>query len=139
MSLSNSSVHSQRFHHINHTPFLLPGAGGPRTVTIEELKERTKVTDSQLGTEIKETDMIVLAAHFDTVDTYTVQLRLSPAEQSDVRIAQLANGTQVAMDKALRLWRQHNPGAATYRALVVMLLRIGKEALAFKMCQTAAT
>ena len=88
---------------INHTPFLLPRAGEPRSVTIEELKECTKVTDSQLDTEIEKRDMIVLAAHFDNVDTYTVQLRLSPAEQSDVRIAQLANGTQIAMDKALRL------------------------------------
>ncbi len=124
---------------INHIPFPLPGAGGPRTVTIEELKERTKVTDSQLDTEIEETDMIVLAAHFDTVDTYTVQLGLSPAEQSDVTNSQLANGTQVAMDKALRLWRQHNPGAATYyRALVDILLRIEKEELAIKICQFAA-
>ena len=124
---------------INHTLFLLPGAGGPRTVTIEELKERTKVTDSQLDSEIEETNMIDLAAHFDNVDTYAVQLGLSPAEQSDVRIAQLANGTQVAMDKALRLWRQHNPGAATYRALVMMLLRMGKEAMAVAICQSAVT
>ncbi len=123
---------------INHTPFILPGAGGPRTVTIEELKERTKVTDSQLDTEIKETDMIVLAAHFDGVETYPVQLGLRPAEQSDIRIAQLANGTEAAMDKALRLWRQHNPGAATYRALVMIVLRMRKEELAFKICQAAS-
>ncbi|XP_064400837.1 uncharacterized protein LOC135346990 isoform X2 [Halichondria panicea] len=120
-------------------PHTIPsGAGGPRTVTIEELKEHTKVTDSQLDTEIEKRDMLDLADHFDTVDTYAVQLGLSPAEQSDVRIAQLANGTQIAMDKALRLWRQHNPGAATYRALVEMLLRKGKEALAFEVCQSAA-
>ncbi len=116
---------------IDHTPFLLPGTGGPRTVTIEELKERTKVTDSRLDS---------LADQFNNVDTYAVQLGLSPAEQSDVRIAQLANGTQVAMDKALlRLWREHNPGAATYRALVEMLLRIGKEAIAVAVCQSAVT
>ncbi len=74
-------------------------------MTIEELKERTKVTDSQLDTEIKEKDMIFLADHFDNVETYLVQLGLSPAEQNDIRIAlhMHANGTQVAMDKALRL------------------------------------
>ncbi len=70
---------------MNHTPFLLPGAGGPKTVTIEELKERTKVTDSQLDTEIKETDMIILSAHFDNVETYPVQLGLSPSEHQTVR------------------------------------------------------
>ncbi len=37
---------------INHSPFFIPGAGGSRTVTIEELKERTKVTDSQLNMEL---------------------------------------------------------------------------------------
>ena len=88
------------------------------------------MTDSRLDS---------LADQFNNVDTYAVQLGLSPAEQSDVRIAQLANGTQVAMDKALRLWRQHNPGAATYRALVEMLLRIGKEAIAVAVCQSAVT
>ncbi len=123
---------------INHTPFLLPGAGGPRTVTIEELKERTKVTDSQLDTEIKETDMIVLAAHFDNIETYPVQLGLNPAERQTVKSLSFQYDIQTAMDKALRLWRQHNPGAATYRALVEILLRIGKEALAFEVCQSAA-
>ncbi len=107
-------------------------------MTIEELKERTKVTDSQLDTEIKETDMIVLAAHFDNVETYPVQLGLNPAEHQTVRSLSLQYDIQTAMDKALRLWRQHNPGAATYRALVMILLRIGKEALAYDICQSAA-
>ncbi len=70
----------------NYIPFLLPGAGGPRTVTIEELKERTKVTDSQLDTEIEETDMLDLADHFDNVETYPAMLGLSPAEQKDVKL-----------------------------------------------------
>ncbi|XP_064389602.1 NACHT, LRR and PYD domains-containing protein 3-like [Halichondria panicea] len=61
------------------------GAGRPRTVTIEELKECTKVTDSQLDTEIKMTDMIVLATHFDNIETYPVQLGLNPAEHQTVR------------------------------------------------------
>ncbi len=103
-------------------------------MTIGELKERTKVTDSQLDTEIKETDMIILAAHFDNVETYPVQLGLDPSERRDVTIIASNYDTRTAMDKALRLWRQHNPGAATYRALVKIVLRMGKEALAFKIC-----
>ena len=132
-----SSVQCRSFCIINHTPFLLPGAGRPRTVTIEELKERTKVTDSQLDTEIKVTDMIVLATHFDNIETYPVQLGLNPAEHQTVRSLSYQYDIQTAMDKALRLWIQHNPGAATYRALVAILLRMGKEALAFEICQTA--
>ncbi len=107
-------------------------------MTIEELKERTKVTDSQLDTEIEETDMIVLADLFDIVDIYSEQLGLSPAEQIDVRIAQFVNGTKVAMDKALKLWRQHNPNAATYRALVEMLLRMVNIDVATKVCEFLA-
>ncbi len=95
------------------------------------------MTDSQLDTEIKETDMIILAAHFDNVETYPVQLGLDPSERRDVTITASNYNTRTAMDKALRLWRQHNPGAATYRALVMIVLRMGKEALAFEICQTA--
>ncbi len=92
------------------------------------------MTDSQLDTEIKETDMIVLAAYFDNVETYPVQLELDPSERRYVKITASNYDTRTAMDKVLRLWRQHNPGAATYRALVEILLRMGMEELAFKIC-----
>ncbi len=118
--------------------FLFPGAGGPSTVTIAKLKDRTKVTDSQLDTDIKETDMIVLADHFDNVETYPVQLGLTPAECQTVRSLSFQYDIKTAMDKALKLWRQHNPGATTYRALVTMLLKVGKEELAEYICQSAA-
>ncbi len=102
---------SKSVYWISHS-FLLPGAGGPRIVTIEKLKERTKATDSQLDTEIKDT---VLASHFDNVETYPVQLGLDPSERRDVTITASNYNTKTGMDKALRLWRQHNPGAATHR------------------------
>ncbi len=94
------------------------------------------MTDSQLDTEIEETDMIDLAAHFDNVETYPVQLGLSPAEHQTVRSLSFQYDVTTAMDKALILWRQHNPGAATYRALVMMLLRMGKEKVARAVCQS---
>ena len=93
-------------------------------MTIEELKARTKVTDSQLDTEIEETDMILLAAHFSDVETLSVQLRLTPADRQDVRNTEFLLGTQTAVDKALRFWRKANPGAATYRVLVEIVLRM---------------
>ncbi|XP_064400715.1 uncharacterized protein LOC135346877 isoform X4 [Halichondria panicea] len=120
-------------------PHTIPsGAGGPRTVTIEELKERTKVTDSQLDTEIEETDMIVLADHFDNVETYPAMLGLSPAEQKDVKLDWYLNDMQTAMFHTLKVWRQHNPGAATYRALVDIVLDMRMEELATYICQSAA-
>ncbi len=107
-------------------------------MTIAKLKEYTKVTDSQLGTEIERTDMIVLAAHFDNVETYPVQLGLCPAEHQTVKILSSQYGIKTAISTALILWKQHNPGAATYRALVAILLKMGKEALAGYICQSAA-
>ena len=94
-------------------------------MTIEELKDRTNVTDSQLDTEIEEADMILLAVHFDNLETLSVQLRLSTGDKQDAQDIVFRFGIRTGVDKALRLWRKANPSAATYRALVVIALRIG--------------
>ena len=109
-------------------------------MTIEELKDRTNVTDSQLDTEVEEADMILLAVHFDNVETLSVQLRLTPADRQNVKEAKLQYDTQVAVDKALRLWRRANPGAATYRAMVEIVLRMGVNgtAIAEEVCKFSA-
>ena len=106
-------------------------------MTIEELKDRTNVTDSQLDTEIEEYDMISLAVHFDNVETLSVQLRLTPAKTRDVRNM---SDTQSAVTMALRLWRNLNPFAATYRALVEIVLRMGANgtAIAEEVCKFSA-
>ncbi len=107
-------------------------------MTIEELKEDTKVTDSQLDTDIEETDMWDLAAHFDNVETYPLMLGLSPAEQKDVKYALFVDDMQTAMLRTLKVWRQHNPGAATYRALVEIVLDMEMGELATYICQSVA-
>ena len=81
-------------------------------MTIEELKDRTRDTESQLGNEIEERDMILLAVHFDNVETLSVQLRLDPSQRKDVKNVAFLDNTQTAVDKALRLCRKANPGAA---------------------------
>ena len=106
-------------------------------MTIEELKVRTNVTDSQLDTEIEEADMILLAVHFDNVETLSVQLRLTAADRQFVRSTK---DTRTAVDKALRLWRKANPGAATYRALLEIVLGMGVNgmAIAEEVCKFSA-
>ena len=99
-------------------------------MTIEELKDRTRVTDSQLDSEIEEADMILLAKHFDNAETLSVQLRLNPSQRKDVKNVAFLDDTQIAVDKALRLWRKPNPDAATYRALVEIVLRMGVNGMA---------
>ena len=97
-------------------------------------------TTSHLDTEIEEADMILLAVHFDNVETLSVQLRLTPADRQDVKEVKLQYDTQTAVDKALRLWRKANPGAATYRALVEIVLRMGVNgtAIAEEVCKFSA-
>ena len=118
------------------------GVCGLKTVTIEELKDRTNVTDSQLNTEIEERDMILLASYFKVkLETLSVQLGLGPAAQQDVKDTKLQYDNQTAVDEALRLWRKANPGAATYRALVEIVLRMGINgtAIAEEVCKIAAS
>ena len=55
-------------------------------MTIEKLKAHTKVTNFQLDTEIGEADMILLAKHFDNVETLSVQLRLDPSQRKDIKM-----------------------------------------------------
>ncbi len=107
-------------------------------MTIEELKERTKVTDSQLDTEIIEIDMIVLAAHFDNIETYSTLFKLTNSEQQDVKDKKSQYDTQTAMSLAMKLWRRRNPAAATYRALVEIVLSLRKVDVATKVCEFLA-
>ena len=100
----------------------------------------TNVTDSHLDMEIEETDLLSLAAYFNNIETFPVLLGLSPAEQQDVKYAFVLNDMQTAMFLALRLWRKANPGAATYRALVEIVLRMGVNgtAIAEEVCKFSA-
>ncbi len=111
------------------------GAGGLKTVTIEELKERTKVTDSQLNGQIDEKDMLELSNHFGNVEDYILYLELTPSQQRDVRDLAVRRNTQSAVAEALRLWRKRNPFAATYRALIEIVLNANEGQLAIDIFQ----
>ena len=110
------------------------GACGKKTVTIEDLKARTKVTDFQLNTQIEEEDILNFSAHFDNLESYLGYLRLTPSERTDIKDLAQRRSIQVAMSEALRLWRERNPFTATYRALVEMLLNQGKGMVAADVC-----
>ena len=81
--------------------------------------------------------MLLLALNFDNVETLSVQLRLTPSQQKDIKNTAFLDDTQTAVDKALRLWRKANPSAATYRALVEIVLRMGANgtAIAEEVCK----
>ena len=101
--------------------------------TLQELIMQYNLTDKQLGSEIEE--IIFLAEHFDGVEIYSNAMGLTRAKQADVNELFHKRGTQVAMTECLTVWKQHNPYAATYRALLELLLRLRKEKIADEICQ----
>ncbi len=60
---------------------------------------------------------------------------LTPADQADVIQCYHARGTQEAMIKCLTLWKSHDPFAATYKALLELLLKLRQEETACQICQ----
>ena len=94
--------------------------------------KRYDVSSEQLNCEIKEEDVTYLAQHFDNVELYLRVFGLTEAEQANVR--RLAQDNHIAMAECLSLWRKHNPSTATLKALLEILLRLGKEGIASKVC-----
>ncbi len=60
---------------------------------------------------------------------------LPPAEQADVNMLCHREGIQKAMMKCLKVWKQHNSSRATYRALLDIVLSLGKGDTADQICQ----
>ena len=94
------------------------------------------VTDEQLDQEIEQDDLAPVAMHFDDVELYLNPLKLTDNEQSDVRReTYLSRSNQVAVINCLLIWRGHEPSEATFGALIRILLDLGKEEMATKICQ----
>ena len=113
---------------------LLTFTGGHGTLTMEKLTEMYGMSSDQLDCEIEKEDMIILASYFDNVEFYLDKLRLTAAEQADVKFKKVTEGTQIAMSHCLSLWKRHNPSTATLITLLEILLSLRKEEIASKLC-----
>ena len=96
--------------------------------------EQYNISSKQLNDQIEEKDMMILASYFDDVEFYLGILGLTRAEQTDTKFKASNQGTQIAMNHCLLLWRQHNPSTATLRALLEILLSLKKEEIASNVC-----
>ena len=103
-------------------------------MTLEQLTRTHSMQSDQLDCEIEETDTIYLAQYFDNIEHYLGPLGLTPAEQTDVKNIDFSKGTQIAINHCLCLWRRHNSSTATVRMLLKILLKLGKEEIASKVC-----
>ena len=93
------------------------------------------MTDSQLDTEIEDTDLIILADHFDNIETYSTLFELTNSKKQDIIDEKMRYNTQAAMSLAMKLWKRRNPAAATYRALVEIVLSLRKVDVATTVCE----
>ncbi len=96
---------------------------------------RYSLTDKQLNSEIEDSDILYVAEYFDGVKIYSSAMGLTPAEQADVNRLYRNEGTQVAMTECLIIWKRHNPYAATYKAVLELLLGLRKDKIADDICQ----
>ncbi|XP_064398786.1 uncharacterized protein LOC135345289 isoform X4 [Halichondria panicea] len=104
-------------------------------VTLQKLIRLYNLTGEQLSSEISDSEFPYLTEYFDGVMIYSKSMGLTPAEQADVNMLFYREGTQVAMIKCFTFWKTHNPYAATYRALLELLLKLRKEKIADEICQ----
>ena len=111
---------------------LLMCAGG---LTVEKLKRETGIDDSQLATMIRDEHLHDLAGCFDQLETYLDRLGLYPAQQTDIHDLAAQRGIQIAMTQALKLWCQPDPYAATFQALLEILLDLRRGDVAVRVCQ----
>ncbi len=113
-----------------------PSTGPPANrVALQELMRRYKLTDEQLNREIVDSDTPVMALNFDNVEMYSTAMGLAIAEQADVKKVYHCEGTQAAMMKCLKIWKERDPFQASYRALLDIALRLEKGETADKICQ----
>ncbi len=84
----------------------------------------------QVDREIPDNEVIIIAAYFYDVGLYSQAMDLSASEQHDVKTTFLQHDAYSAMMKCLRLWKSHHGFKATYRALLELLLRLNKIAVA---------
>ena len=108
-------------------------------MTLEKLVEMCGKSSDKLNSEILEKDMIVIAGYFDDVKYYLSALGLTPTEQTDVTKESYMDGTQIAMNHCLLLWRKHNPSSATLKTLLEILLSLKKEEIALQVCSYIIT
>ena len=94
-----------------------------------------RINDTQLDTKIREEDLFKLASCFDNLENYLDELRLNPAQQTDIYDLEYLRGIQAAMTKALKFWRQPNPLSATFRALLQILVDLKRGDVAVRVCQ----
>ena len=118
------------------TPGALETSQSQRSLSVDDLIQRGEVTIDRLNAIIKEKDLYDLAGFFESVtDGYLTKFQLNPGQCTDVKHIAASNGTQAGICEALKLWVNHNPYEATYKALLDIVLSQKQGMVAVKICK----
>lgn len=102
---------------------------------MDRLKIEADISDTQLDTKITQHDLCDLGGYFENIENYIDKLGLTPGQQTAVKDLAIHRNIQIAMTEALRLWCRPNPYAATFRALLEILLDLSRGDVAEKVCR----
>lgn len=89
-------------------------------------KQFSTIPDTKLDQEIDDEDLPHLAVCFGNVELYVNSLGLDEGEKIDVKKSAQDNGNQIAVIKALGLWKGHTPCEVTFRAIINIMLSLKK-------------
>ena len=95
----------------------------------------TNVNNTQIDKRIVKHNFYHLADCFDNVETFLDRMGLTAGQQTDIKDLTYRYNTKTAMVEALKLWCQPNPFAATFRALLEILVDLKRGDIAIKVCQ----
>ena len=93
-----------------------------------------QLSTTHINREIQQEDVPFLALCFDNVEFYVDAMKLTPGEQSDVRLKRIESN-HLAMIECLKIWKKRKLSQATFRVLLEMLVKLKKEAIADQVCQ----
>ncbi len=100
---------------------------------VQHLQKEYCIDEEQLDRTVDKPDVNNISKLFGEVDRFLPGLRLSPAQEADVRSEARVNGSGLAVNKALDCWR--NTYSAKFRTLIEIILNVPRASVARDICQ----
>ncbi len=106
-------------------------------VSVDEIKQRTGISDTQLDTRIQEDKLWDIAGLLGDYKFYveTPGFGLKKADKVDLKATSTSVGNRYAMVEAFKKWFNVSKDVVTYRSLAKILLELEKGSEAEAVCE----
>ena len=103
---------------------------------VDNLKQRTGITDEQLDSDVDASVLQEMAKHFGSYEKIVGPLgfNLEVSQKADVRRCVNQSGQEAGMFTALTFWQNRDP-SVKYRRLIEIVLKLEGGLLAEQLCQ----